>query len=82
MPDLNMERNYHHITVEDNGIGFSSEHVDKIFNIFQRLHEKKAFEGTGIGLATCRKIVQNHGGYIYATSTEGMGASFHIILPV
>lgn len=74
-------RSYHHIRFSDNGIGFSQEYAEKIFNIFQRLHGKKAFEGTGIGLATCRKIVQNHGGYIYATSVKGEGATFHILLP-
>lgn len=79
MPD--QSRSYHHIRFSDNGIGFSPGYADKIFNIFQRLHGKKAYEGTGIGLATCRKIVQNHGGHIYATSVKGEGATFHILLP-
>jgi signal transduction histidine kinase len=72
---------YHYITVSDNGIGFSSEKADQIFNIFQRLHGKKDFEGTGIGLAVCRKIAQNHHGAIYATAEEGEGATFHVLLP-
>ncbi len=72
---------YHHITVADNGIGFNEEKAEQIFNIFHRLHGKKDYEGTGIGLAMCRKIVQNHHGAIYATSGEQKGATFHIILP-
>ncbi|MGG7663818.1 ATP-binding protein [Dyadobacter sp. BHUBP1] len=48
---------------------------------FQRLHGKKDFEGTGIGLAMCKKILQNHHGHIYATSTEGHGLTFHILIP-
>jgi PAS domain S-box-containing protein len=81
LPLPDHSRGYHHIRFTDNGIGFSPEYADKIFNIFQRLHGKKAYEGTGIGLATCRKIVQNHGGHIYATSVKGEGAMFHILLP-
>lgn len=73
---------YHHIKVSDNGIGFSPENAEKIFNIFQRLNAKKDFEGTGIGLAMCRKIAQNHNGDIFATSQEGEGTTFHILLPV
>ncbi len=82
LPEMDPDKPYHHISVTDNGIGFSPEYAEKIFNIFQRLHGKKAFEGTGIGLATCRKIVQNHEGYIYATSEKNAGATFHVILPV
>ena len=81
LPDLDNPNKYHHIKVTDNGIGFSPEYSEKIFNIFQRLHEKRAFDGTGIGLSTCRKIVQNHEGHIYATSVKGEGATFHVILP-
>lgn len=73
---------YHHIRVSDNGIGFGQENAEKIFNIFQRLNAKAEFEGTGIGLAMCRKIAQNHGGDIFATSREGEGTTFHILLPV
>jgi light-regulated signal transduction histidine kinase (bacteriophytochrome) len=72
---------YYHIKVADNGIGFKQEKSDQIFNIFQRLHGKKEFQGTGIGLAMCRKIAQNHHGAIYATAEEGNGAVFHILLP-
>jgi signal transduction histidine kinase len=79
--ELLPEVNYCIITVEDNGIGFSEEHADKIFKIFQRLHGRSEFAGTGIGLALCKKIAQNHHGEIWATSQEGVGATFHIILP-
>jgi hypothetical protein len=72
---------YHHLKVADNGIGFNQEKSDQIFNIFQRLHGKKEYQGTGIGLAMCRKIAQNHHGAIYAISSEGKGTVFHIILP-
>ena len=79
LPDVN--KDYYHIIVADNGIGFNTEYAEKIFNIFQRLHGKKDYEGTGIGLAICKKIVQNHNGSIYAESREGSGARFHILLP-
>lgn len=73
--------NYYRIDVKDNGIGFDQQYAEKIFTIFQRLHEKDDFSGTGIGLAMCHKIVQNHKGKIYATSTLGSGSTFTIILP-
>ena len=72
---------YHKITFSDNGIGFSQEHASKIFNIFQRLHGKGQYEGTGIGLAMCKKIAENHHGTIYAVSEEGVGTQFTVILP-
>ena len=74
-------RLYYKIRFEDNGIGFGQEYADKIFNIFQRLHGKTDYSGTGIGLAICKKIVNNHSGYISASSVEGQGATFTIILP-
>ena len=73
--------NYYKITVRDNGIGFNQEHAAQIFNIFQRLHGKSEYAGTGIGLAMCRKIVQNHQGDIYAEGSIGDGAVFNVILP-
>ncbi|MEO7976483.1 ATP-binding protein [Flavobacterium sp.] len=70
------------IEVRDNGIGFEREYFQRIFNIFQRLHAKTEYEGTGIGLAMCKKIAQNHDGDIYAEAVLGEGALFSIILPV
>ena len=70
------------IMVKDNGIGFSKEYAEKIFALFQRLHGRSEYEGTGIGLAVCRKITDRHGGNIVAKSSEGDGATFIITLPV
>ncbi len=70
------------ITVSDNGIGFNEKHAGKIFRMFVRLHGRAEYEGSGIGLAICRKIVERHGGTIAATSTAGAGATFSVTLPV
>ena len=70
-----------HIYVRDNGIGFAPEYAEKIFEMFQRLHAKKDYPGTGIGLALCKKIIEKHGGFITATSKEGQGSTFIISLP-
>lgn len=69
------------IHVKDNGIGFDTQYINKIFNIFQRLHGRNEYEGTGIGLAVCRRVVENHGGRITADSQFGLGSVFKIILP-
>jgi len=69
------------ITIEDNGIGFDEKYLDRIFTIFQRLHGRDTYDGTGIGLATCRKIVERHGGSITAKSRPGEGARFIVTLP-
>jgi light-regulated signal transduction histidine kinase (bacteriophytochrome) len=70
------------ITVTDNGIGFNEKHAAKIFGMFVRLHGRTQYEGSGIGLAICRTIVERHGGTIAATSTVGNGATFTVTLPV
>ncbi len=70
------------IVVEDNGIGFEEKYADRIFGIFQRLHPRDVFEGTGIGLAICRRIAERHGGFIAAKSVPGRGSRFEITLPV
>jgi signal transduction histidine kinase len=80
-PQLDPHAKYYHVVISDNGIGFNEEHADRIFNIFQRLHGKTEFEGTGIGLSICRKIVQRHAGHIFATPGTTEGAEFHILLP-
>ncbi len=70
------------ITITDNGIGFDEKYLDRIFTIFQRLHGRHEYEGTGIGLAVCRKIVDRHSGIISAISTNGEGAKFIVTLPL
>lgn len=80
--DLHTATEYCEISVADNGIGFSDAYREQIFDIFQRLHTKEEFEGTGIGLALCKKITQSHGGDISASSVEGEGSVFRVILPV
>ncbi|HEV7346945.1 sensor histidine kinase [Telluribacter sp.] len=74
-------KRYVEIKVADNGIGFEPQFSEKIFAIFQRLHSAEKFPGTGIGLALCKKVVQNHEGEIFAESSVGKGATFRIILP-
>ncbi len=70
------------ISVADNGIGFDEKYASRIFAVFQRLHGKSAYEGTGIGLAICRKVVERHRGEIVARSADGEGATFVITLPL
>ena len=70
------------LTVSDNGIGFDEKYLDRIFNVFQRLHTRNEYEGTGMGLAIARKIALYHGGEITAKSKPGEGTTFIITLPV
>jgi two-component system CheB/CheR fusion protein len=69
------------ITIRDNGIGFNEQYAEKVFSLFQRLNTKDAYEGSGIGLAIARRIVDKHGGTLTATSQEGVGSTFQICLP-
>ncbi len=75
-------RKYCKISITDNGIGIPPEYQEKIFNIFQRLHGRSKYEGTGIGLAVVRRIVERHDGKISVSSIEGEGTSFEIMLPL
>jgi light-regulated signal transduction histidine kinase (bacteriophytochrome) len=70
------------LTIADNGIGFDNQFKDQIFTIFQRLHSRNEYEGTGIGLATVRKIVERHSGTINADGQLNIGATFHVTLPI
>ena len=80
LPDNN--KKYHKITIADNGIGFEQEYAKRIFIVFNRLHNKNEYDGTGIGLAICKKIIENHKGFIYAKGVLGEGSTFIIYLPV
>ncbi|HTV40363.1 MAG TPA: PAS domain-containing protein [Candidatus Sulfotelmatobacter sp.] len=81
-PPDTANQNWCELTVSDNGIGFDEKYLDRIFNVFQRLHTRNEYEGTGMGLAIARKIVVLHGGIITARSTPGQGAAFIATLPV
>jgi PAS domain S-box-containing protein len=74
-------RLYHKITITDNGIGFSEEYKDRIFQLFQRLHGKSEYPGSGIGLSICKKIVEQHHGIIFGEGSVNKGAKFTILLP-
>ena len=74
-------KRYHEIIVADNGIGIDAKYFEQIFEVFKRLHEKNSYEGSGVGLAICKKIINNMGGSIYVESQPGLGSQFHIILP-
>ncbi len=79
---LNPFMAYVEIIIKDNGIGFEQKYADKIFIIFQRLHNKETYIGTGIGLAIAKKNIENHHGEIFVEAKKNKGAAFHIILPL
>ncbi len=79
---LSTQKQYCHLSISDNGIGFESQYQDRIFEVFQRLHERQKITGTGIGLAIAKKIVENHNGIINATGEPNKGAIFDIYIPL
>ena len=74
-------KTFHLIDIRDNGIGFEQQYAEQIFRMFQRLHGKAEYSGTGVGLSIAKKVIQNHNGYIWATGETNVGSTFHILLP-
>ena len=81
IPPTDADRPFHLIEITDNGIGFEPHQAERIFQVFQRLHSRSDYQGTGIGLAIVKKVVENHSGYIQAVGRPGEGATFRILLP-
>ena len=81
LPETVAAKRYYSLRFADNGIGFDRQYTEKIFDLFQRLHKGSDYEGTGIGLSICKKIVENHGGFITASGEPGRGATFTIYIP-
>lgn len=75
------EKKFYHIAIADNGLGFEQQYAENIFILFKRLHQKNEYPGTGIGLSICKKIAENHSGFISAEGFPGTGAIFHFFLP-
>lgn len=82
MPAVRANRLYAQISIRDNGIGFEPQYAERIFQLFQRLHTRSEYLGTGIGLSIVQKVVENHSGYIWAEGQPGIGATFVILLPI
>ncbi|CCH55243.1 PAS/PAC sensor signal transduction histidine kinase [Fibrisoma limi BUZ 3] len=78
---VNGQSSFCEISVQDNGIGFDPKYADRIFQVFQRLHTRQQYAGTGVGLAICKRVIENHNGVIYASSQPGRGATFRVYLP-
>ncbi|MVM28776.1 PAS domain-containing protein [Spirosoma sp. HMF4905] len=81
IPANDADRLFHRIAVTDNGIGFDPHQAERIFQVFQRLHNRSEYQGTGIGLAIVQKVVDNHQGYVHAEGHPGLGATFSVLLP-
>ncbi len=73
---------YYHLAISDNGIGFEPQYKERIFEVFQRLHGRDEYKGTGIGLAIVKKIMENHNGFIVASGETNAGATFDMYFPV
>jgi light-regulated signal transduction histidine kinase (bacteriophytochrome) len=82
LPEEAGKKQFHLIEVVDNGIGFEQEDAERIFQVFTRLHGNAEYKGTGVGLSIVKKVVENHQGYIRATSVPGEGTTFQVLLPV
>src|SRR5690606_16269802 len=80
--DSDPEKDYHVIIFSDNGIGFDNEHKEKMFQVFQRLNTKEKYDGTGIGLALVKKIMEQHNGFVDAFGELNKGATFYLYFPV
>ena len=78
---LNPVVTYYEISFTDNGIGFDNRYASQLFQVFQRLHTRQKYPGTGVGLAICKRIIENHHGAITATATLDRGATFRVYLP-
>ena len=78
---IEVKNNFWQMTVQDNGIGFDEKYEERIFGVFQRLHSSQTFQGTGVGLALCKQVVEQHHGRISAKSQLGKGAAFIVMLP-
>lgn len=81
-PELDQSRAYYRLDLQDNGIGIDPDQSHRIFSLFQRLHSREAYPGTGIGLSLCKKVVENHRGTIWAEGRKGEGATIRLLLPV